>query len=189
MGNLRGKLPTAQQLGAEPIEAGETSAEWDARVLVDAFWQEETPSEWSLSDCEIEIAKRAYAAGRSASGGQRTYTWRNGDPRRVTKGLDDGEVRWQAETLHGMLDKRKVPRGDSEDNFSLWGRVEAALAAPAAPELSEEQVNSIQVEIARLCSYGCACDLRNGYVCGVHKLGDEVKTNVIAMLRSKAGGK
>lgn len=73
------------------------------------------------------------------------YTWQGGDSRRVTEGLDDGEVRWQAETLHEMLDNLKVPRGDGEENFSLWGRVDAALK----PSDLRAKLESLRDEAAR----------------------------------------
>lgn len=34
---------------------------------------------------------------------------------------------WELDTAHKMLDKLDVPKGDSEDVFSIWGRIQMAL--------------------------------------------------------------
>lgn len=41
---------------------------------------------------------------------------------KVTSNLE-----WEANVLHQELDKLGVPRGDSEDLYTLWGRVKKAL--------------------------------------------------------------
>lgn len=46
---------------------------------------------------------------------------------------------WEAQILHQELDKLKIPTGDNEDRYSLWGRVEAALRAEHERVLEEVQ--------------------------------------------------
>lgn len=46
------------------------------------------------------------------------------------------DAAWQVETLHRMLDRLGVDRCDSEDFYSLWGRVSLAFATLAKLQIT-----------------------------------------------------